>query len=194
MAAPGALEVPEEARQLLGQRHAEAGFSGGWAWAFSRSTLCLWRLGASESQQHSHRLPYASTGAAHFVAALPAGPSGGRSGVVLVSEDGNSVLWTNFTDPEGPEPLASRIPGRVTALAAADGSDGVLAVAGMADGTVHLLVAVPGRRQCSGCWRHFCLGSTSVCKRKTSCSCPSGGIARLQGTPPSELASTVPPS
>lgn len=194
MAAPGALEVPEEARQLLGHRHAEAGFSGGWAWAFSRSTLCLWRPEASEPQQHSHRLPYASTGAAHLVAALPAGPAGGPSGAVLVSEDGNSVLWTDFADPAGPEPLASRIPGRVTALAAADGSDGVLAVAGMADGTVHLLVAAPGRWQWPGCWRHFCLGGPSVCKRKTPRSCASGGIAQLQEIPPSELAPTVPPS
>ena len=66
--------------------------------------------------------------------------------MLLVSDDGNVALWPDFANPAASEPLASRLPGHVVALAAGSGEGGVLAAAGMADGSVHVLLSggVPG--------------------------------------------------
>ena len=71
----------------------------------------------------------------------PISPPAGQFAVLLVSEDGNATLWPHFGSQAGVEPLTSRIPGRVTALAPGNGAGGPIAAAGMEDGTVHLLAA-----------------------------------------------------
>lgn len=69
--------------------------------------------------------------------------------MLLLSEDGNATLWPDFSNPAAPEPLASRVPGRVAALAAAGAGGDVLAAAGMADGSVQLLVEGAGEQRSS---------------------------------------------
>ena len=119
---------------------ASIGFSQGLVWCLSRTQLTAWDPQGSGAAI-TRRLPLqADPGLAHV--ALGATPSGLTA--LLVTPQGDSVLWDAFTGQQ--DPFVSRVDGQVSALAAhCTARGGFVAAIGTESGHVHLLRSFPGR-------------------------------------------------
>lgn len=119
---------------------ASIGFSQGLVWCLSRTQLTAWDPQGSGAAI-TRRLPLqADPGLAQV--ALGATPSGLTA--LLVTPQGDSVLWDAFTGQQ--DPFVSRVDGQVSALAAhCTARGGFVAAIGTESGHVHLLRSFPGR-------------------------------------------------